>query len=646
MFLNLTLFISSYLLLIFFIFYFYQLGNILGKKVFCEKTNISVNIIIGLGFFISAINLIYAVGLRDFKIVISLLFIHALVLFFFNFKNYKRIVFDYKLLFVLLLPIIVSLTFFKYNFLNFDDFYGYSNLYESVINNNYNFSPDLQIRAHNLSFGYTFIQSIFVFLNGISTIHFFDQTLGTILIVIYIYENFFIDSKKKNEFYFYTILIVISTISIPETSLPKIIIYSLTIIMLSETKNFFDGSKNISVLVCLLLVGFNLRYNFIISYIHLLFSIILLLKILKKKIKLNESIIKITCCFGIFLIPDLINKFIIFDTILPLFLKSKYFATENYFFKEIELIRNFDFQTYIIYWVSVFFKKNFLIIAALFGILFFSKKNLYFNRLLFFCYFISIIVTSFILFPDRFNSWRYLWPLENALIIFLILQIINNKFLISYIKNYKYIFIFFFTIIVIYISLLTPKPWIFYEFYKSKFQNVINIFSISNNLSNNFFFSKKIPDKNTVTQYKIEFNSCFDVFKKEKDVLTILNYSYLMQEKKLKKMEINTGFLYSKDFFPFFQSFDEKSNFLKNNYEGIIIEKILIYKNAKLDQDLKELDQRLKEKKINLTGLYPNYSKYDIINLLTWLDFVSFLKKIKFSNKVNCETDNFISFKF
>jgi hypothetical protein len=136
------------------------------------------------------------------------------------------------------------------------------------------------------------------------------------------------------------------------------------------------------------------------------------------------------------------------------------------------------------------------------------------------------------------------------------------------------------------------------------------------------------------------------VFKKEKDVLTILNYSYLMQEKKLKKMEINTGFLFSNDFFPFFQSFDEKSNFLKNNYEGIIIEKILIYKNAKLDQDLKELDQRLKEKKINLTGFYPNYSKYDIINLLTWLDFVSFLEKLKFSKNVNCETDNFISFKF
>jgi hypothetical protein len=646
MFLNLTLFISGYLVLIFFISYFYQLGNIIGKKVIFEKTSISVNIIIGLGFFISAINLIYTLGLRDFKIVVSLAFIHALVLFFLNFKNYKRIVFDYKLLFILLLSIIISLIFFKYNFLNFDDFYGYSNLYESIINNNYNFSPDLQIRAYNLSFGYTFIQSIFVFLNGISTIHFFDQTFGAILIVIYIYENFFLDTKKKNEFYFYIILIVISTISVPETSLPKIIIYSLTIIILSEIKNFFDGSKNISVLVCLLLVGFNLRYNFIISYIYLLFSIILLLKILKKEIKLNEYIIKITFCFGIFVIPDLINKFIIFDTILPLFLKSKYFATENYFFKEIEFIRSFNFQTYIIYWIFAFFKKNFLIITTLFCILFFSKKNLYFNRLLFFCYFISIIVTSFILFPDRFNSWRYLWPLENALIIFLILQIISNTSLIGYIKKYKYSFNFFFTITAIYISLLTPKPSIFYEFYKSKFQNVINVFSISNNLSNNFFFSKKIPDKNTVTQYKIEFNSCFDRFNKEKDVLTILNYSYLMQEKKLKKMEINTGFLFSKDFFPFFQSFDEKSNFLKNNYEGIIIEKILIYQNTKLDRDIKELGQRFKEKKINLDEFYPNYSKFDIINLLTWLDFVSFLEELKFSSKVNCETDNFISFKF
>jgi hypothetical protein len=76
------------------------------------------------------------------------------------------------------------------------------------------------------------------------------------------------------------------------------------------------------------------------------------------------------------------------------------------------------------------------------------------------------------------------------------------------------------------------------------------------------------------------------------------------------------------------------------------VEKNLIYKNSSLDNDLKELNERFKNKKINLTGFYRNYSKFDMSNLLVWLDFASLLKNPDFLSKVNCETNKFISFKF
>lgn len=641
-------FISVYLALVSLTFYFYHLGRIITKIASLEKTNISANIILGLGIFISAINLIYFFGLRDFKIILCLIFVHILIFFFFHCKNYKKFFFDYKLLFLFIISIVVSLSCFEHRFLNFDDFYGYSNLYLSIINNNYNFSPDLQFRAYYVSFGYNFIESIFIFLNNISTIHFFDQAFGTSLIIIYFYENFYLNNKSKikKEFLFFIFFIVISTISIPETSQPKIILYALSIIILSELKKFSDGSTNISVLISLLFIGYNLKYSYIISFIYIVFFIFLFFRILTKEIKLEENIKKIVYLFCIFLLPDLINKFYIFDSLSPVLFNSKYAVAENFFFKEIKFIRNFDTKTYFIFWSLVLIKKHFLIIFGLFVILFFNKKKLYFNSIIFLSYCFSIFIISFLLFPDKFNSQRYLWPLENALIIFFVMQIINDKFLITFIKNYKYLFKFCFALICIYMSLLTPKPLSFYELYKNKFENISNIFLSSNNLNKNFFFKNKLPDKKTIVEYQMEFNACFNNFEKDIEVLSILNYSFLIQKKKLKQLEINTGFAVSKNLFPFFQSFNDKNIFLKKNYQGIIIEKKLIYENLILESDLGEFHNRLKGKKIDLTDFYSNYSKYDMTNLVIWLDFVGTLKNPKFLRKINCETDNFISFKF
>jgi hypothetical protein len=439
---------------------------------------------------------------------------------------------------------------------------------------------------------------------------------------------------------------IISTISISETSQPKIIIYAITLIILLELKKFSDDSQNICTLVCLLLVGWNLKYLYIISYIYIAFFIFLLIKILRNKIKLKENLKNIIYLLFFFLIPDFINKFDIFGTISPSIFKSKYDITENFFLKEIEFVRDFDIKTYFIFWSLVFLKKHFLVIFALFFILFFRKQKLYFNVILFLSYCISIIIISFLWFPDQFNPKRYLWPLESALIVFFVLQIIYDKFLTNFKEKYKYLFKISFALGCIYLALLTPKPWNFYELFKNKFQNIYNVFSSSDNLNKNFFFKNKIPNENIIKEYQREFYSCFNTLDKDKNVLSILNYPFLINEKKLRQLEINTGFLFTKHLYPIFQSFHEKNKFLKKNYEGIIIEKNLIYNNSILDKDLSEFNYRLNKEKINLTGFYPNYTKYDMLNLISWLDFVSFLQKLKFLSKVNCETDNFISFKF
>ena len=106
------------------------------------------------------------------------------------FKNFKFLKFNFniKFFFLIFLSIIFSLTVFNHQYTNHDDINGYFNIYSSIINDSYKFSPDSNMRAWLSSFGYNFIQSIFIFFGGFNSVYFFDQDFGCVLILIFFYE--------------------------------------------------------------------------------------------------------------------------------------------------------------------------------------------------------------------------------------------------------------------------------------------------------------------------------------------------------------------------------------------------------------------------------------------------------------------------
>jgi len=184
----LTNFLTSYLALISLIFYFNEIGKFLSKKIFNNNSRMYINIYLGLGFFISFVNLIYLAGLGYFKYILLLILIHFIFLLFKNYKYFK-LNFNIKISLLIFVFIFFSLVVFNYQYTNHDDINGYFNIYSSIINDNYKFSPDANIRAWLSSFGYDFIQSIFIFLGGFTSLYFFDQAFGCLLILIFFYDE-------------------------------------------------------------------------------------------------------------------------------------------------------------------------------------------------------------------------------------------------------------------------------------------------------------------------------------------------------------------------------------------------------------------------------------------------------------------------
>jgi hypothetical protein len=634
-------FLINYLFLLLFIFYFYRIGHILSKILIFKNINVSVCIILGLGFFISIINIFYTLGLRDFKILLALLFLHILIIFLKNFRSIINFSWNIKLLFILILSLLVCLSSFKNKFVSHDDLIGYFDVYSSIINNNFNFSPDFNLRNQNSGFGYNFIQSIFIFFGNYTSLYFFDQSFGTILILIFVFEKF----KNNNINYFFIFFIFLSTLIISETSQPKVIIFALALIILFELKKFYINPLNLNIIISLIFISYNLRYNFLISFVTILFFNIFFLNFLKKKIEFRKNFKIIVYLFSIFLLPDFINKYFIFKSFSPILFTSHYSIFENAYYKRIEFLDSKSIYS-LYFWTSVFFKKHFLFIIIIFTILLKIKKFPFYILLLS-SYLLSIILISFPLSPDAYNIRRYLMPTENALIIFLVLEIIFYFNFTKKLNNIRPILILAFIIITLNISFMSIKVHYLYELYKVKIVNLVIIFFDKDN-NNSYFYNKKIPNNIESSIYLNEIEYCLKNFTAKKKILIIANYGYLINNKNIKKMEPGLGYSTSKDMYPFLQTFNDKHFFFKNNYEGIIIEKDLIFSDKFVNKILKELPKAWITSNILDTKILPFHNKYDNVNYLSWIDFLSFLKEYidTYNFKNNCNTKNFISIKF
>ena len=644
MLINFFFFVCAYLVLASSIFYFYNLGHILTKKVFFEKTSISINIILGFGIFISFINLIYLTEFGNFKYLLLFLLIHILFLFSKNLK-YK---FNFKFYCLIILSIIFSLAVFNHQYSNHDDVNGYFNIYSNIISDNYKLSPELNLRSFYSSLGYNFIQSVFIFLGGYTSTYFFDQSFGCILMLIFFYEKF--QRKLPNsEFFFFIIFLSLSCLTLSETSMPKVILTSLSLILLDQLKKFYEGSENLLIISAILLIAYNLRFNFLISFVCFIFIFILILKFyknfffFKKNLKVYFFII-IFCYFNLVL-----QKLYVFDTISPIF-GSKYYITNNSFFKEIifvDLIEN----NILFFWFKVFLKKHLIFILFLLLLFFLIRKNIFFYLIILISYFFSIIIFSYIQFPDFANPKRYLHPLENSLIIFLLINLwkyVDNSIKQNLIHNkFKYFYFVVFAIISINLSLSSHNIIFLKKLYFDRLESVKYIFLPKQITEKPFFYKSVIFSKKNNEDYVKNINYCLKNKKFEGETLVLVKHAYLIESKKIQVIDYLYGFTFSKKMYPIFQSFDYQSKHFNENYNQILIEKASL-NSSNIIQYIQDYEKRKVDNVFSLKNFYTYYSKMDLYPVIAWLDFAKYLNKfIELKpQSIICENKDFFLLKF
>lgn len=645
-------FILSYITLLSFFFYFERIGSFLSIKIFEYRFNKIINIYFGLGLFISIINLSFIFGINNFKIILFLIIANfSLLLLKFYKQNNFNFNFNLKINFLIFLSLVLCLLIFNHPYSNHDDINGYFNIYASIINDNYNSTPDSNIRNFYSSYGYNFIQSIFIFIGGYSSAYFFDQAFGGILILL---SSYYLLKYYTNdvEFAFLIILIFLSLVTISETSMPKVIIYSISLLILFELKKFIINSKpeKFFVIIGLLFIAYNLRYNYILSFICFSIIFIFFFKLIKKEFNIIKNLKIIFLLVTIFLVPEFIQKFLIFKTISPIF-GSEFYITENNYFNEIKII-NTDIK-YFYFLTKIFLKKHFIFICLVFWIISIIKlKNQPYLSLLFFTYLLSIIIMSFVQIPDYQNPKRYLVPVENSLIIFLLILIFNDlkeKIYLNKInRNFIFIFFLIFGLIVSNISLSNYRPSYNLEFYKSRLKSVINIFNSNYKNKETFFYKEKIFTKKNNLNYIDDFNSCYQKLNLNEKVLIITKHSYLFYDKQFKAIDYRYGFTLSEFIYPIFQEFVSKEKFFKQNYKSIIIEKNILFENKNLNDYLLNKDKILFNNNLYLKNFNPTWSKFDQFPLIAWYDLVSFFYEYAQLNKkkLNCNNNFFISIKF
>ena len=641
-------FISSYLVLISLIFYFNDIGKFLSKKIFKQNLITYINIYIGFGFFISIINLIYLAGLGKFKYILLLILVHFILLLFKNYK-YFRLNFNIKIGLLIFVFSIFSLSVFNYQYTNHDDINGYFNIYSTIINDNYKFSPDANIRAWLSSFGYDFIQSTFIFTGGYTSLYFFDQAFGCLLILIFIYE---ITQKKISnlEFIFFVFFISLSCLSLSATSMPNIIVFSLSLILFDELRKFYKGSKNTILICSLFLVAYNLRFNYLISTTTFIFIILFFMNTLRNFKYLKKKIITISLITIIFLLPEFFHKFYLYGTISPVF-GSKFYITNNEFFKKINFIESNEIN-YAYFWFKIFVKKHLIFIFLLIFASILIKKKISFYLIILISYLISSIILGLISLPDFSNPRRYLLPIENALIIFLLIDIWNHVH-ISSVKNIillkaRYLYLIFFVFISINLSLATYDLSFFQKLYLNRFESVQNIFYPEQEIKKPFFYREKIFNKKDNKNYIDEFEFCLIGQQFEKDLLVLIKHAYLVKNKNVNIIDYKYGFVMSEKTYPFFQSFDDKLKFFVDNYDQILIEKNILYNDSNLTAYINEFRERKNGNNFSLKSFYPTYSKHDLYPVITWLDFANFLHSFvrNETKSIVCDNKNFLLLKF
>jgi hypothetical protein len=644
----LTNFLTSHLALISLIFYFNEIGKFLSKKIFNNNSRMYINVYLGLGFFISFVNLIYLAGLGYFKYILLLILIHFIFLLFKNYKYFK-LNFNIKISLLIFVFIFFSLVVFNYQYSNHDDINGYFNIYSSIINDNYKFSPDANIRAWLSSFGYDFIQSIFIFLGGFTSLYFFDQAFGCLLILIFFYE---IAQKKLTnlEFIFFISFISLSCLSLPATSMPNIIIFSLTLILFDELRKFNKSSENILFIFALFLIAYNLRFNYLVSITSFAFIILFFLKASANLIYLKKKIKIVSFIFIIFLFPEFFHKFYMYGTISPIF-GSNFYITNNEFFKEINFIDSSKIN-FLYFWFKIFVKKHLILILLLIFAASLIKKKFFFYFIILISYLISNLILGYISLPDYSNPRRYLLPVENALIIFLLIDIWYYVF-ISSVKNaisskIRYLYFIIFGLISFNLSLAAYDISFFQKLYLNRFESVQNIFYSDQDIKKPFFYKDKIFNKKDNINYIREFESCLMGQEFEKDLLILIKHAYLVKNRNINIIDYKYGFVMSEKTFPFFQSFNDKLKYFHNNYDKILIEKSILFNDSNITAYINEFDERKKVNNFSLKNFYTNYSKHDLFPVITWLDFAKFLDNyiINKPNSIICNNKNFLLLKF
>lgn len=628
-------FINIYLSFLLLFYYFFELGSFFSKKLFKQKTSTSVSILIGFGFLISAINIIYTLGIRNFKLILVLFLMNILYFIIKNIKNFN-LKLDSNTLFLSFFIFLTAILSFYNEYLTFDDFHGYAKVYSSIINNNFNFDIDQNLRNFFSGFGYNFIQSIFIYIGGFNSIYFFDQMFGTSLILIFFYEQL----KNKNFFPLIIFLVLLSTFSIKDTSQPYTIIFAMTLVLLPLLKNFYDYPHNILIIFSLIIISFNLKYSTPLFFTTLFFSIIAIHKLFKKQIDLKENYKIILILISVFLLPDLINKYFIFENISPALFGSKFSIFENIYFDKIDFINQQNYYKNNFY-LLIFFKKHFIIILLLTATLYFIKRD-YFYIITFLFYICSIVVWSIIQFPDLYNIRRYLLPLENAFILFMMLEF----FQYYKGKNFFKILILFFVIISLNLNFSSFRPTKTIKFYKIKIANTINIFNEKYAHKAYFLYNNfSIPSDLEKMKYIKEFEKCLYKIEPDKNILSLINFEFLINRKNVTFIDKGFGFNLSEKQYPLLQNFDIKYSFFKKNYPVIIFEKNVLLKDYVYKRFLKDLNWRLKDDEYDISNFFNNYSLYDKIPLISYYDFLKFIDilALRSKNKQNlCETDRFL----
>ena len=644
----LTNFITSYLALILLIFYFNEVGKFLSKKIFNQNSRMYINIYLGFGFFISFVNFIYLVGFRNFRYILLSILIHLILLLFKNYK-YLKFNFNIKISFLIFVSFFFSLVVYNFQYTNHDDINGYFNIYSTIINDNYKFSPDANIRAWLSSFGYSFIQSIFIFLGGFTSLYFFDQAFGCLIILIFIYE--IINKKLTNlEFIFFVSFISLSCLSLSATSMPNIIIFSLTLILFNELRKFHKGSENILLICTLFLIAYNLRFNYLLSTSSFVFIALLFLNISTNLRYLKEKIKIVSLILIIFLLPEFFHKFYMYDTISPIF-GSNYYITNNEFFKEINFIDS-DKINFLYFWFKIFVKKHLIFILFLIFAASLIKKKFSFYFVILISYLMSNLILGYISLPDYSNPRRYLLPVENALIIFLLIDIWYYVYLSSakniILLRVRYLYFIVFALISSNLSLAAYDISFFQKLYLNRFESVQNIFYSEQDIAKPFFYRDKIFNKQDNISYIKEFESCLMGQEFEKDLLILIKHAYLVKNKKINIIDYKYGFVMSEKTFPFFQSFNDKLKYFNDNYDKILIEKNILYNDSYVTAYINEFEQRKKKNNFSLKNFYTGYSKHDLFPVITWLDFARFLDNyiVNKPNTIICNNKNFLLLQF